>query len=315
MAHIERTSLRKTVPAALALSALAAGCVAATGPAFAEWAEIKSMSFTTQEVFNQVIRVVSTDNKKWNKIASGSYIFGAHINIDTKHPGWVRNVGIVLGACGGAACSGKPLLWYRSPIERDYENQMAVTFPTSKIPVSTTGIATVPFGDQIVARCNSHLTPSAANARTFNALMPVTFVADTYKDAFSNFDPNGHLDVIPHQWTLQTDHSKTVNVVVKVKCEPFELKRDVDSVAANEPATLSVGSIDLFRATYSHATSQPNPGTVCKKARWLVRLSTNKAGPVKFKLWTQERRRADDLEGGRCLVVVRRSRQVQGRIC
>jgi len=46
-------------------------------------------------------------------------------------------------------------------------------------------------------------------------------------------------------------------------------------------------SIELFRSTYSHATSQPNPGTVCKKARWLVRLNTNKAGPVKFKLWSQ----------------------------
>ncbi len=298
MAHIEnellnhappRTAPRKIKPAALALFALTAGFLATTAvPASAEQAaNIKEMSFTTQQVYNQEITVISTDNKKWDKIASGSYIFGAHINIDTKHPGWVRHVGIVLGACGGAGCSGKPLLWYRSPVQRDYENQMAVTFPTSKIPVSTTGIATVPFGDQIVAQCNSHLTPGGANAHTFAMDMPVTFVADTLKNAFSENNPYSVNPSTPAQWTDQTDHAKTAHVLVKVKCEPFKLKRDVDGVAAKEPATLSVGAIELFRTTYANATSQPNPGTVCKKAKWLVRLSTNKAGPVKFKLWTK----------------------------
>lgn len=163
---------------------LAAGTVlSATGPAFAETpAQVKAMSFTTQSIYNQVLHVVSTDNKKWDKIQPGSLSFGAHVMIDTRHKvlhvltkGWVKYVGIVLGSCGGPACQGKPLLWEAAPATKDYENQMAVTFSTGKIPVSGNGIATVPVGDQIIARCNSNAAMVGGKAHSFNQLIPATF--------------------------------------------------------------------------------------------------------------------------------------------
>lgn len=77
---------------------LAAGVLLVpTTPAHAEQpARIKEMSFTTQSIFNQVISVTSTDNKKWDSIAPGSIKFGAHMMIDTRHyalPIFVKGVG------------------------------------------------------------------------------------------------------------------------------------------------------------------------------------------------------------------------------
>lgn len=45
--------------------------------------------------------------------------------------------------------------------------------------------------------------------------------------------------------------------------------------------------IELFLSTFAGATTQPNPATVCKKGRVLVRVKTSKAGAAKFKLWTK----------------------------
>ena len=54
-----------------------------------------------------------------------------------------------------------------------------------------------------------------------------------------------------------------------------------------QTAELRVGNIDLFQSTYVNQTSQPNPATQCKNVRVLVRLETNREGPVKFNLWTK----------------------------
>ncbi len=60
-----------------------------------------------------------------------------------------------------------------------------------------------------------------------------------------------------------------------------------DNVAAKQPKVLKVKTLELFRSTYKNAVTKPNPATSCKKLRILVRLKTNKAGPVQFKLWTK----------------------------
>lgn len=283
---------RRLRSAVLACSALTAA-VLAGGPARAETsAEAKELSFTTQNIYQQEVDVVSTDGKTWNKIQPGNVLFGAHVNIDTRTyvfaHGWVRRAGIVMGACGGSSCTGRPLLWSASPMTKDYENQMTVSMPVEKIPVSSaTGIATMPHGDEILGKCNAKLTPAAAPAHSFFYLMPVTFVADTFV-AMSPSDASGTGGgPKPAQWFGDTDHATSNQFAFKVNCKPFEVKRNVDGVVAEEPKVIKTSSIELFRTTYSHATSQPNPGTVCKKARLLVRVKTNKAGPVKFKLWTK----------------------------
>jgi hypothetical protein len=284
--------IRMTVLAGTALTSafVVAGPVAAYAEAAAT---LKSIDFTAQGVFNEHIDVVSTDNKTWNKIEPGNVKFGAHVSIDTRTyvfaHGWVEQAGIVLGACGGASCLGRPLLWGATPGTKDYEHQTTVTFSSGKIPVSSNGgIAAFADGDMIVKQCNSKLTPNSAPEHSFFHQMPATFVADTSVSMSAPADTNGiRTGDLPASWTHDPDHSATATFPVKINCKGFDVKRNVDDVAAEQPKELKVGSIELFRTTYSHANSQPNPGTVCKKARLLVRLETNKAGPVKFKLWTK----------------------------
>lgn len=283
---------QKLKMAAVALPAIAAcTMLVPDSPALAEQpAKIKAMSFTTQNVFNQVIHVVSSGNKKWDRIQPGSVSFGAHVMIDTKHnvlpnfpKGWVKEVGILLGSCGGAACKGKPVLWQATPVTKDYENQMAVTFPTSQMPVSTNGIATVPVGDEIIARCNSKATMDGGKAHSFKQWIPATFVADTVL-AVSTNSTGGAGNGSAAGWYHDVDHTRSRSFAVQVQCEPFQ--RETAEDVPDDPS-YGVKDVKLSLSTFSHATTKPNPGTVCKKGRILARLKTTKEGPVKFKLWTK----------------------------
>ena len=271
--------------AAIALTALATGAM--LSPAHAGKANINSISFNTQSAFNQVIHVISSDKKKWDRLKSGSIQFWGHMQIDTKWPGYVSNAGVVLGSCSSNTCISHPKLFAQQNVnQRDYNHQRNFAVPAGKIPVSTGGgIPLVPYGDQMIARCNQHL---AANGPTktysFDFLMQATFAAATGKTANVNdlltevIGPDG-----PGLGNIH--YSKTSSFTVKVVCDPV-IVSPVGGYAAKEP-DFKVTSIDLFRTTYSNATSQPNQGTVCKKARLLVRLKTSKKGPVKFKLWTK----------------------------
>lgn len=271
---------------------LAAGVLLVpTTPAYAEQpARIKEMSFTTQSVFNQVISVTSTDNKKWDSIKPGSIKFGAHMMIDTRHyalpifvKGWVRHAGIVLGSCGGAACLGKPALWAAKPLSKDYEHQTTVTFPTSKIPVSTTGIATVPIGDHIIDRCNAKVTMNGGEAHSFTQWIPVTFVADT-TEAVSLLDTGPLVSGAPSVWAIEVDHARSANFSVKVQCEPFT--REMAEDVPDDP-DFAATDAKVFLSTFSDATTNPAPGVECEKGRVLARIITTKTGPVKFDLWTK----------------------------
>ncbi len=273
---------------------LAAGAMlASTVPASAEpSAQIKDMSFTTQSVYNQVIRVVSSDNKKWDSIKPGSVSFGAHVMIDTRHyvlplnpRGWTKHVGIVLGHCYGAPCDGRPLLWERSPFTKDYENQMAVTFPTSKIPLSGIAAGHVPIGKQIIAQCNEKVTMGGGKAHSFNKLIPLTFVADTVLSVFgpANHGGTGADNGTPPVWTRDTDHFRNSNVVMKVECEPFEREKAEDV----EDVNMVTKNIELKVVAPASPTTKPNPSTSCRKGKLTVRMEANRVGPVKYRLWSK----------------------------
>ena len=133
-----------------ALFALGAMALAAT-PAFASKADLKSMSFDAQSV-NTTIHVTSSDKMKWDAIKPGNAQFWGHMKIDTKYPGFVWDVAVVLGSCDDNGCNALPRIWSDEVIERDYQNQKNFTFSTSKLPVSGTGIT---LGDPIIARCNA----------------------------------------------------------------------------------------------------------------------------------------------------------------
>ena len=139
--------------AALAVTAFSL----ASTPASAESAKLKSMSFDLQSA-NTTIHVVSTDGQKWDKLKAGNAQFWGHMKIDTKWPGFVDEVAVVLGTCSAGQCGLRPLLWSTGVGKRDYNSSRDFAFPTSQIPLSSeTGIAVVPYGDSMVSRCNQHL--------------------------------------------------------------------------------------------------------------------------------------------------------------
>jgi hypothetical protein len=281
---------RRLNSTAVVLSALAVGSAVGTpNSAFAkEQAVIKEMSFTTQSVYNQVIRVISTDDKKWNKIEHGSVKFGAHLNIKTKSHffahGYVDYVGVVLGACGGSTCTNRPAMWAAAPNTRHYETQRTLTLQTTQIPVSTNGIATVPLGDEIIASCNSKVTMDGGKAHSFNKLVPVTFAADTSIATSSNSTGGvGDGTSSSHSWTNFADHSLTRQFAVKVECVPFQREKAEDV----EDKNMVTKSIELQVASPSNPTTKPNPSTVCRKGKLTVRMEANRVGPVKYRLWSK----------------------------
>ena len=232
--------------------------------------------------FPSTIEVTSSNGSTWDTIKPGPVLFGAHAKVDTRTPGYVAQVGVFLGNCNNQQCgNGYPLLFTDQPSTRDYDHQGSISFSTSDIPVSSaTGIAVVPYGDQILSACNAHLQPDGATkSHAFDKSMDVSFSVNTGKSVLA--PPPGEVGASFNGGEVTLQDTFTA----KVQCKPF--RKINNDITTQVPDNLSVGTIELFRTTYSNATSQPNAGTVCKKARWLVRLSTNKAGPVQFKLWTK----------------------------
>ncbi len=254
-------------------------------------AKIKSMSFTTQSIVGETIHVISTDKKKWNALKPGSVKFKGHMKIDTKSslvyiPGWVEAVGVLLGICEGSSCLNKPAMWVGTPLTKDYDNKRTFTLQTSQIPVSTNGIATMPYGDQMIAECNKHLTYLGPTEKhQFTYAIPATFAADTIT-AVSVDDSGGILEdsVSGGVWNFSADHSRSAHFTVKVVCDPVE--PEVAEDVPDDP-NYAVSDVNLFLSTYVNQVTKPSIGTECKKGRILVRHKTTKEGPVKFRLWTK----------------------------
>lgn len=287
MARIRRKQARhllvRTLVAGAAAVTLLSGVLHTV--ALADDARINEIVFDVPSSnFPSTINVTSSNGAKWDTIEPGSVLLSAHMKVDTAWPGYVEQLGIFLGHCNNLQCgNGYPLLFHDWPAARDYDQQTSISFSTTKIPISTSGIAVVPYGDQILSACNAHLQPDGATAsHSFSKSMTVSFSVNTQNDAA--IIPPG--EVQPGEPSFNGgDTTRQGSFSVNVVCKPF--RKTVNDVAAEVPKELKVGAIELFRTTYSNATSQPDPATVCKKARWLVRLNTNKAGPVKFKLWTR----------------------------
>jgi len=269
------------------LSATAGVAIALSSPAFSQTAKIKSISFETASAYDQVIRVVSTDKKKWNKIKAGSVRFWGRMKLDTRWPGYVNRVGVVLGSCYENNCRNYPVLFAKGNVlQRDYDQARNFVLPTNKLLIPAPGvIPLVPYAGQIIKKCNQQLsTDGPTRSYSFNFPMQATFVAETLKEVGPTLTP---AEVLPPGEPRfgKPDVSKTAGFMVKVVCESVIAPPAKDLTAA-EP-DFKVKSIQLFRSTFANAVTRPNRATVCKKARLLVRLKTSKQGPVKFKLWTK----------------------------
>lgn len=292
--------MKNTVNRGKSIAALTVGIVTfllvpaiTSAPAWANKALLKSMSLTIKPGFG-ALHVISNDGKKWNKFKPGNIPIWAHMKIDTRWPGYVKQYGIVLGACGGNLCTSFPLIWqgYSSSggrgTLRDINQQTNIMIPTSKIPISTTGIALLPDGDQIISRCNQNRSANGPTKKySFIHRFYATLVAHT--DAALN--PLGQatgnsIPVVPANFPGSVHYSRKASFDVKVVCDPVKKPpQHAGDVAIGQPQNLKVTGIELFRTTYSGAYTQPNPGTKCPKLKLLVRVKTNKKGKVKFKLW------------------------------
>ena len=275
-------------PSKLALSALcimttATGALAQDSNRTPD-ASVKSMSFKTKNVFNQEIHVVSTDKLKWNKIKSGSISFSGSMKIDTKWPGYVDDIGVLLGECGPTTCNGHRSLFSDSGVrQRDYAKHKNFTVNVNQIPAPSNLIQLVPYAKQMIGRCNEKLSSGGpTQGHSFDFEMKATLLVDTRKRWRRLSGALAQAGIYPVRFG---DRTKTAAFTVRVVCDPVPppLSNDV----AFDFGDFKVRDIKLFLSTFSNANSHPNPGTTCKKARIKVRLTTSKPGLTHFKLWTK----------------------------
>ncbi|MGX9142407.1 hypothetical protein [Mesorhizobium sp. 128a] len=259
----------------------------ATAPALADQANIKSMSFDTESA-NTTIHVGSSDKQKWDTLKSGNVQFWGHMKIDTRWPGYVQDVGVALGICGPSQCGPFPPIWSAAPVSRDYDHQENFAFDPSNIPLSSdTGIAVVPYGDQIIATCNQHLqadgpTKSYSFSHTFHA----SFTALTDKALDMG---NAVAETQQGSWPyplFDSNYAAHGTFQVQVVCDPV-IKPNVQDITADF-GKFEVENVKLFLTTYQSNEPGSTPGTVCPSLKVTSRAQANQAGPVSMRIWRQK---------------------------
>jgi len=254
------------------MAALLSGALATN--ATAEDAKIKSASFSIQPVYQgDEIVVTSSDGKKWDKIDAKALKLSATMKVDTKRPGYVSQVGILLGGCNNTGCANNPVMYYESTGTRDYHANRVFNFPGNKIPLSTTGIAVPSFGDKILKSCNGQLqSDGATKTYSFKKLLTASFSANTRK-ASINVPPPEVQGPGADQYPDYNggDVTRQAQFTVKVTCKAVAF--EVSSVELKT----SVNPADI-----KQEKSCPAKGLLS------VDIRTNRAGKVKFHLYRND---------------------------
>jgi hypothetical protein len=228
------------------------------------------------------MHVSSSDGAKWDTIEDDVLTFFAHMKIDTKWPGEVSFVGVVLGKCPVQSCKVLPILWSKPVFARDFIDQTYISVPTSLLTGTTLELSSE--RQKIIDTCNQHRSAfGATNRHEFQHSLSTTFVADTKNSWGKIIEEAGH-DTLEHPRDI--DHEKSGNFTFNVVCKPYTSPPDTSAdLQKQEEDEFETADIDLFLSTFANETTQPNPATTCKKGRILVRVNTSTAGPAKFKLW------------------------------
>ncbi|MER9836266.1 hypothetical protein NKJ28_14975 [Mesorhizobium sp. M0145] len=270
----------------VATTALIAASLAGT-PAFAKQANIKSMSFHTESA-NTTIHVGSSDKQKWDTLKSGNVQFWGHMKLDLWWPGYVQDVAVSLGVCGPGQCQAFPPIWSASPLSRDYDHQENFSFDPSIIPLSSnTGIAVVPDGDEIIAKCNQHLqadgpTKSYSFTHTFHASFSAA--TDTALD-MDNAVSEAQGGSWPHP-LYGSHYAEHGSFDVQIVCDAV-VKPKVQDIATDF-GEFDVNDVKLFLTTYQSNQPGSTPGTVCPSLKVTSRAQANQAGPVTMRIWRQK---------------------------
>ncbi len=278
-----RTILSSAASTLALIAGAAALSIGSIGAQAAD-AKIKSISYDTESA-GMTLHVGSNDGKTWNVFKSGNLHFNAKIKIDTKWPGYIEYVGIVLGHCGGAQCKAMPKVWAASIAQRDMNRNVSLYFPSSLIPIgSPTGIPVIPDASEIFGKCNQHLTADGpTKTHTFNHALWTTLAVQTDKSVSKSGIIVEATTGIP--FPTDVDVVRSDQVTMKVVCDPV-VKPASNDLAAAEP-DFKVKDIAIRLLTTATKPASPNPGTKCQVSTARVRVATSKAGPVKFKLWSK----------------------------
>lgn len=184
----------------------------------------------------------------------GQVVFWGHLHVDTRWPGYVEKAGIFLGACENAQCgNGYPLIFSEQVYQRDYNRQKNFAFSTTKIPVSTSGIAVVPYGDQILNKCNEGRA-DASQPHSFSLPMTLSFSGNTRKDV-GKLPPQ---EVVQGQVPFNGGvHTRSTHMLVEVNC--LATSPTVENPIPHRTKR-EVKKIDLFLTTFAQsAYSSRNP--------------------------------------------------------
>jgi hypothetical protein len=256
----------------LAGVALSGACVLT---AAAEDARVKEMKFQVVIPFKSEINVTSSDGSRWDTILPETLTAWVNMVVDTRHPGYVEKVGIFLGHCNNTRCGDNPRIFFDGVVARDYRHQTYLRFSASVVA----GLHRA----QILDGCNRQLqSDGATKEHAFSLPMTASFSANTRKAHFKAF-----------MFPLESgdtsfdggDHTRHANFVFTVNCRPAPTK-----VVEPPPVrhNVTVEDIKLFLTTYNAPSSgHAAVGGQCKSLEMTTRIKTDKAGPVKIRLWSQ----------------------------
>lgn len=249
-------------------------CVASglmLGATVAQAASVESVQLT----FNSTggITAIAEDGQTYSKLESTELMFhgSLHLAMDT---GKVEGFKIYNGACAGLCPNGigySALFFYSVGQTDNIDKDFSFGVSADDYPQ---GLSQNLEAGKIFKACSERMQNSIVqNDVTFLHLMKVTLSLD--------FAESGEaLGSYSHDWW------KAFPVPVRVTCKPLDQQHAPGGIA-QDMGEFKTTDIDLFLSTFAGATTSPNPATVCKKGRVLVRAKTSKAGPAKFKLWTK----------------------------
>jgi len=209
-----------------------------------------SLELGSGGIFSGVI-VESSDGAGWTNIRDTNVSLAGSIKIDLKH-GLIKAFGIYLGTCSGHACFEQvstPLLGsihVNPPYVKDIDGTTSFSFSSLKLgDPGSPGIPVVPFGAEIIARCNAGLEQGKSIHQGFGFMHTVqmTVGADTRIWNGFKFGTAGHDFVLGNDPLADIDFSKTFDVAIPVTCEGVPLGAGApDQVGAQLPPYQVIGA-------------------------------------------------------------------------
>jgi hypothetical protein len=255
--------------------------------AMAEDAHVNSMTFDVSSPYQMaIVKVTSSDGKKWDTILPGTVGFHASMQIDTRSPGYVERVGIFLGKCTNTGCANHQRVFVHWAAVRDYNESRNVTFPVEKLKAGAPGIFGQTYGETILAECNKGLQPDGATKPHTKLIAPdVSLSVNTRKSVLS--PPPGEVFENPEDVPFNGgDHTRHGAFLVQLDCQATAKTAAPPKNDPQRTKPVATKDLDLFLTTYKVPETGPR-GTTCKPLKVTTRISTDKEGLVNVKLWRQ----------------------------